>query len=441
VNLTFIPATAEMSSGPIAVPLPIAAADACDSLLLQPEAKRPRRTQEEAKLRTALVEIYVPSLPGGGSDKTMDGHRFDSIPIAEGIRKTGMSCDLLRYDKDRHEEFFEALGSFDAIIVRCNPGQIAAAGGDQRKFDEDMMKLSKTRPVWPTPDAMAKMGVKEALCMIKGMDFGLKDTQAYFSAEELAAGFKRTIAFQPRVMKQNRGSAGEGIWIVQLKSGEYCENFGDREAADDEMLVLTEACDNHMEEHTVAEFIEFCVHGRTERSGKWTSPGVGRYLAGGREAGGQLVDQRFLPRISEGEARFLMVGREVYRIEHYVYIGGVGGETKTTMYRPDAPEFAAMKVKLEAEVPKIMEALGLPMSSLPLLWAADFIPIDGHSTPYVLGEFNCSCLGISEFLAARGRDLSAVAPEDAAAGQAMCDLIGARILDAVQAFKCLGSST
>jgi hypothetical protein len=29
-------------------------------------------------------------------------------------------------------------------------------------------------------------------------------------------------------------------------------------------------------------------------------PGVGKYLEGGKDAGGQLVDQRFCPRIVEG---------------------------------------------------------------------------------------------------------------------------------------------
>merc|ERR1719433_1510065 len=50
--------------------------------------------------------------------------------------------------------------------------------------------------------------------------------------------------------------------------------------------------------------------------------------AGGVEAGGQMVDQRFCPRIDEGEARFVMIGKKLFRVEHYVYIGGVGGETK-----------------------------------------------------------------------------------------------------------------
>ena len=34
-------------------------------------------------------------------------------------------------------------------------------------------------------------------------------------------------------------------------------------------------------------------------------PGVGKYLEGGKDAGGQLVDQRFCPRIVEGAAEGL----------------------------------------------------------------------------------------------------------------------------------------
>merc|ERR1740122_484087 len=106
------------------------------------------------------------------------------------------------------------------------------------------------------------------------------------------------------------------------------------------MLELTEANDNHVELRTVREFINWCVEGRVEGGATWESKGTGKYFEGGREAGGQMVDQRFLPRIDEGEARFMMVGMDLYRIEHYVYVGGVGGEIKTTIYGPDAPEFA-----------------------------------------------------------------------------------------------------
>merc|ERR1711957_400956 len=205
--------------------------------------------------------------------------------------------------------------------------------------DDDMGKVAAKVPVWPTPETMSKMGAKDALCQIKTMDFGLEDTLGYYSPDDIAKGLRKTVAFQPRVVKQNRGSAGEGIWIINLKSGKYCKTFGETEAPDDEVLILKEANDNHIEEHTLAEFLEFCVNGRTDKSGNWTSKGTGKYFDGGVEAGGQMVDQRFCPRIDEGEARFVMIGKKLFRVEHYVYIGGVGGETKTTIYPADADNF------------------------------------------------------------------------------------------------------
>merc|ERR1719446_1894900 len=131
-----------------------------------------------------------------------------------------------------------------------------------------MMDLqAKGMPMWPSPDVMAKMGAKDALCKVKEMDFGLPDTFGYYSPEDMARDFPKGIAYQPRVVKQNRGSAGEGIWIVRLKDeSKYCKTFGDRLADKDEMLVLMEANDNHVEEHTVGEFIEFCTNGRSSKS-------------------------------------------------------------------------------------------------------------------------------------------------------------------------------
>merc|ERR1712087_575476 len=152
------------------------------------------------------------------------------------------------------------------------------------------------------PANMELMGAKDALTKIKDMDFGLPDTLGYYSPADMKAGFPKTIAFQKRVVKQNRGSSGEGIWIIDLKKGNYCANYGDRVAGMDEVLICEEANDNHTEEHGIAEFIEWCENGRTGKSGRWTSKGTGKYFEGGVEAGGQMVDQRFCPRISEGEA-------------------------------------------------------------------------------------------------------------------------------------------
>jgi len=325
--------------------------------------------------------------------------------------------------------------------MRINPGQITANGGDQQKFDVDMTKVAAKIPVWPTPANMELMGAKDALTKIRDMDFGLPDTLGYYSPQGIKDGFPKCIAFQKRVVKQNRGSAGEGIWIIDLKDGKYCANYGDRVAGMDEILVCKEANANHVEEHSVAEFIEWCENGRTDKSGTWESKGTGQYFAGGVEAGGQMVDQRFCPRIDVGEARFVMIGKKLFPVEHYVYVGGVGGETKTTIYPVSSPDFPdtealplkTIQTKLENELETYVKALGLSDKDIPLLWAADFIPVDNHKTPMVIGEFNCSCLGLAGFLDARGKDLTDLTPEQMAMGQEMADKIGALAREQLEA--------
>ena len=119
----------------------------------------------------------------------------------------------------------------------------------------------------------------------------------------------------------------------------------------------------------------------------------------------------------------------------------LGVRRRPRFYPPDAPQYAETKKKLEGEVELYLEALGLGMDSLPLLWAVDFIPIKDHKFPLTIGEFNCSCLGISAFLKARGGTLSQCSVENIAAGQEMCNFIGEKareILDLQRSVKRYG---
>jgi len=364
------------------------------------------------KFKTALVEIYVRTQDFGGSDKSANGHRYDTIPFANGMINSGIGCELIHYVHQEHKKFFEYVTKFDALIVRCNPGQINADGGSQQKFDDSMRKLQKLGiQVWPSPDVMEFMGAKDALTKIANLNIGLEDTLSYYTEEAFIAGFKKTMAFQPRVIKQNRGSAGEGIWIIKLKSGNYCSKFGERLCEDSDVLSLMEANDNHAEEHTVAEFIEWCINGRTSKSGTWTSKGTGKYLEGGKAAGGQLVDQRFCPRIVEGELRYNCVGPELVGIIHKKPAeGGISAVSGTgsiyTFYGPDEPLFANLtRGFLGEDMPKVMPALGLADEPIPLWWTSDFINASPPGTPsaqekWIVGEFNCSCVGISKCLPA-----------------------------------------
>ncbi|CAE7028582.1 unnamed protein product, partial [Symbiodinium sp. CCMP2456] len=97
----------------------------------------------EPKFKGALAQIFVRSQPYGGSDKSNNGHRYDSIPFANGMITAGMSCQLIHYTHEEHDKFFEVCKSFNFIIVRCNPGQIKADGGDQQKFDDGMRTMRK----------------------------------------------------------------------------------------------------------------------------------------------------------------------------------------------------------------------------------------------------------------------------------------------------------
>merc|ERR1719229_1155802 len=428
-----------------------------DGLLPQP--KNPKK-------QTCVVQIYVNSHEFGGTDKSCNGHRYDTIPFANGMINAGMACYPVHYVHSQHDAFFGVMGCMDAILVRCNPGQIKADGGDQGKFDTSMRELQKKKiHVWPSPDVMEFMGAKDALTKIRKLNIGMPDTGTYFEDNEFIEGFKKSMKFQPRVIKQNRGSSGEGIWIINLKNGDYCSAFGDAEVGDDDELILMEANDNHVEEHTVKEFIAWCLHGRDEGkgAGTWTSKGTGKYLEGGKAAGGQLTDQRFACRILEGELRFNMVNTVCLGVIHKVpapggmsAVGGTGSEyfyydngvisdqklgTATfTAYvqneksadgnfhrcaTADGPakveagthekktigiDLAALLKKfVEEDCPVLMKTLDLGGEPIPLWWTADMInaslgecwtAVPVAEQKWVVGEFNCSCVGISKCLPA-----------------------------------------
>merc|ERR1711937_1125161 len=223
---------------------------------------------------------------------------------------------------------------------------------------------------------------------------------------------------------------------------DYCKTFGESSADDGDKLKLMEMNDNHVEYHTVGEFLEFCVRGPGGKAGEWKSTFPGKYLEGGKEAGGQLVDQRLLPRISEGEVRVLMVGDVCQMIIHKLPEGGlsaVGGNSKYTYYEPDDPKYAWLYESIKDSLPTLMPTLQLPVDSIPILWTTDFIPKDpekgGEGTEYVVGEFNCSCVGISKFQAHCGGSVADLKDEDYADGWKLTKLMGEKAVEFVEAKK------
>jgi glutathione synthase/RimK-type ligase-like ATP-grasp enzyme len=367
-------------------------------------------------------ERFIPVLEARGiddNDKDEFGHRRDTIPIAKAVDEhtdTTIKAHsaVFQFLEERDEDDRVAVKSnlalknflkmnAQGIIVRNNPGTLSATS--QKKFDDMLRELANEENglmIMTHPDVMSTLGAKDSLVKIKHLKCGLEDTEVYYDPEAFKEGFRKSIAFQPRVVKQNRGSQGEGIWIVKLKDGQYCDTYGECMVSLDTELELMEAWDNHVEYHTVGEFIEFCVHGRTAFSGEWTSTGDGRYFDGGLAAGSMMVDQRFLPRIVEGEVRCLFVGSELVEIVHKKPAeGGLSATLASgaiyTKYEPDDPKFASLVAHLKEDVPRIMDSFDMAERPLPLLWTADYIYGDTDDELYV-GEINCSCPGITQQL-------------------------------------------
>merc|ERR1719243_366737 len=90
------------------------------------------------------------------------------------------------------------------------------------------------------------------------------------------------------------------------------------------------------------------------------------------------------------------------------------------------------------DIPHLLEALDLKGEPLPLLWTADYIPKDPEhpetatvDTEYVVGEFNCSCVGVSKFQAVCGgeKTLADVPDEDYYDAVKLTDLIGVKAIE------------
>ena len=467
-------------------------------------------------------------------DKDKHGYRYDSVALTNGLIENGIYAVRVDYKPREHDAFKQYVieEKFDAILVRINPGQITPHS-NQERFDDLMEELENKTDIliFGNKASLRNMGSKIALVKIRKLACGLRDTRAYYTKKEMERGLKKGLKVWPRVLKQNRGSTGCGIWLVWLKgkhdrimnmnnkidsssdntndnngtsssnsssgsgSGSREEEEEERkknddgeeefEIGDDTIVVCQEMNDNHIEEHTFKELVAFCACGKNhpdacgknhpDAGGNWTSVSDGNYLQQQNDdenedddkvdkqsqllKGAFVVDQRLLPRISEGEIRMVFVKDELFEIIHKKPVGengrsAVAWNNKTTFYKPEEPLFRDLTEKfLKNDIQRIARKLNLAYNALPLLWTADFIPMDDDDeeeeerderekeeqnkkdvnnrktkTRYILGEFNCSCVGLTKFRAACGpdKDMSDVSDQDYFDGAKLCDLIGKR---------------
>jgi hypothetical protein len=255
----------------------------------------------------AVAALCVLEVRGGDDKAPGGGHRADTVPICNAVIGAGGFCEPVFYSDEHLELLREYLTACDGVIVRIAPGVYPGVTHQAlHALLREMAAAGKT--ILPHPDVEDVMRSKRALCKVGALQCGLPDSLVYTSREQMWQGFRRTAAFQPRVMTLSDSVGGEGVWLVRLKSGEYCSTLGQRELGGDELLVLREMNDGHEEEHTVAQFVEFCA-GRTSVGARslaaqelWVSTGGGGCLC----YGGQVLDHRYLA--GKGDARCVMMG-------------------------------------------------------------------------------------------------------------------------------------
>ena len=121
---------------------------------------------------------------------------------------------------------------------------------------------------------------------------------------------------------------------------------------------------------------------------------------------GLIVDQKFLPRIVEGEIRFNMILDKVVSIFHKIPVNGGISATlhsgaKYISYPGDHPKFKLLYSQVIDDLPKMSECFDMKGTPFPLIWTIDFIydekNVKGEDT-YCLGEINCTCVGITSQL-------------------------------------------
>ena len=324
----------------------------------------------------------------GGTDKWINGLRKDTMPIVDAFKKLGWDCEVVYFRDEWSDEIYQyAKDRFDAYISRINPGNLSS--GDKKYFETLGLLSQQGLLGMSHPNEMSTLGAKNLLITLKETELVPNDIFCYKDMASLREEFPIQLAKGERVLKQNRGSTGQGIWRVQVWKDEEWNG----KISNETILKCTEAVDNQSKYITLAYFMNICQ----------------RYMTGKE---GMLIDMPYLPRIKEGEIRLLMVGEKpIFTIhkkpkkDNEAFSATLFSGAEYTYSKPE--NWKPLVEVFQKNLPLIFEKL--ENVNVPLLWTADFIlDIDeNQKDKYILSEVNCSCVGFSTHLDLGIQDLIA----------------------------------
>ncbi|EAJ9556725.1 Cj0069 family protein, partial [Campylobacter jejuni] len=151
----------------------------------------------------------------GGSDKGEDGYRKDTMPMVNALKAKGWNAEVIFFEVGKKDEIYKYVKeNFDGYVSRINPGNLK----EENEYFDMLRKLCADKLVgMPHPDAMIGYGAKDALTKLADTDLVPSDTYAYYDIKTFKENFPKSLAKGERVLKQNRGSTGEGIWRVSVE--------------------------------------------------------------------------------------------------------------------------------------------------------------------------------------------------------------------------------
>jgi hypothetical protein len=295
--------------------------------------------------------------------------------IFEALAAVGIQAEPAVYADEFVDEVRKQILQLDGVLVWVDP----IVNGRNRNVLDALLRDSAACGVWVSthPDVTLKMGVKEVLHRTKHLGWGV-DTQLYHDMQTLRTEFPRRLqAMGPRVLKQNRGNGGQGVWKVELLGPSVSDGVPVR--------VLHARRGSVPEEILLGDFLRRCE----------------TYF----DNGGCIVDQPFQPRLPGGMIRCYMSGDKVVGFGHQLIKALVppppeGPDSPEAqpgpriMHAADAAPFQALRANMETEwTPQMMRVLDIDVGSLPVLWDADFLygprTASGDES-YVLCEINVS---------------------------------------------------
>jgi hypothetical protein len=308
---------------------------------------------------------------------TAQNNRFHRI--FEELAALGMEALPIVYDETVADAVRDQLLAMDGVLVWVDP----IHQGKTRAALDPLLREVAAKGPWVSahPDVILKMGVKEVLYRTRHLGWG-SDTHRYDRAATFREEFPpRLRAGGPRVLKQNRGNGGQGVWRVEVLLGH-----------DSMVRVLQAQRGSVPEDMSLDAFLAYC-----EPYFGW---------------GGCIIDQVFQPRLSDGMIRCYMSGSKVAGFGHQLIKALIpppqaGPDSPQAqpgpriMHGPDAQQFRALRRSMEDEwTPQMMQTLGIDASTLPVIWDADFLygPRDASGADtYVLCEINASsCFAIPD---------------------------------------------